>query len=1097
MMRFLPTVVCTLSFVATLPINAQIALDGTVGPAVALSGPNYRITEDMGSARGSNLFHSFDRFNINAGEQATFTGSSGYTNVISRVTGKLSGGPTPSQIDGVLKSEVPNANFWLLNPAGVHFGPNARVNVPAALHVSTADHLRLADGSLYSAVEPEGSTLTAAPPEAFGFLPERARAAVVVKGASLNPSASDERKNVSLVGDDIIVDGGKIFANRGVIRLIAARKGEVRLTATGADFDALTASGSIELKDARIEAAGNGGGRVFIRGGALEMTNAMIDASNWGERSRQYEHSIDIGLNGRFTMSQEAKLESLADPGDAGGVRITASEVMLSGASGIVTNSQSTGAGGGINITADHVTVEGKSTLSASTKGSGLAGSITVNAVGQVNVTASGIVTKPSTASATGRGGDIRIDAGEIRLADGGSIVSGFDGEESAQARTTIGRAGTILLKASRKPKPNGTLTTGEIVVGKGAEISAQAYAEQGGGITFRAADLTFEEATVSVSTYGRADGSEIRLEADNIRLLAGTDIAARSNDSGSGGTIWITAADTFAMSDANVDVSPYSIGAGGSITITAPVLDVQEQSNISTGVDRTWRSSPTRASGDAGNIRLEASEALTIHDSVVGADVFEGQGGTITLLARDVRVDNSGVVTSVWGSGEGGNIRIDAERFEVANGGQGIFALTDDAGPGGTITVNASDSLAVAAGANISVQTTSAGSAGAIHIRAGSMTMTEGSVVSAEAFVPKDDNDPASPARLGPPGSIRIKIDDTFVIDGSDVITTTRNAAGPPVIISTAKLDVVNGGLIDASTFGPTKGGDISINTGALVVEGSARRPASEGASQPSSIIAKTFHSGAGGNITIDAADITLTAGGEIATSSADVGNAGTISLRNARRLVLDGGSITTEALEADGGQIKIQVDELIHMEGGQITTTVAGGVGDAGNIFIDPTFLVMENSRIEAKALGGNGGNISIRADYIIRDPASVIDATSRLGLSGAITLGGPEADLAGTVAVPAPDFLDASSLLAETCPGRSGQPRSGLVQGGRGGQPADPSRPHHTSVIADKLPETSVHSSKERRMEDAWVWPVPGVDLTAIACIEMGFQAFDKGP
>ncbi len=81
---------------------AQITLDGTFGRTGVLAGPNYEIKADMGRQSGNNLFHSFNKFNINTNESATFTGPESVENIISRVTGG-----NVSRIDGFLKSEIP------------------------------------------------------------------------------------------------------------------------------------------------------------------------------------------------------------------------------------------------------------------------------------------------------------------------------------------------------------------------------------------------------------------------------------------------------------------------------------------------------------------------------------------------------------------------------------------------------------------------------------------------------------------------------------------------------------------------------------------------------------------------------------------------------------------------------------------------------------------------------------------------------------------------------------------------------------------------------------------------------------------------------
>src|SRR2546421_9107192 len=68
--------------------QAQIRTDGTLGrPAVGLTGPSFLITEALGRLAGSNLFYSFQGFNVGNTEAATFTTTTaGLTNLISPVT---------------------------------------------------------------------------------------------------------------------------------------------------------------------------------------------------------------------------------------------------------------------------------------------------------------------------------------------------------------------------------------------------------------------------------------------------------------------------------------------------------------------------------------------------------------------------------------------------------------------------------------------------------------------------------------------------------------------------------------------------------------------------------------------------------------------------------------------------------------------------------------------------------------------------------------------------------------------------------------------------------------------------------------------------
>ena len=145
--------------------EAQITTDGTVGQAISRSGPTVEIELSLGRLEGANLSHSFKDFSIGNGQTVTFTGPDAIRNVISRVTGG-----NISRIDGTLRSTVGQADLFLVNPAGVVFGPAARLEVPAAFHVSTADELRFTGGAVFSATNPAGSSFTVAAPEAFGFL---------------------------------------------------------------------------------------------------------------------------------------------------------------------------------------------------------------------------------------------------------------------------------------------------------------------------------------------------------------------------------------------------------------------------------------------------------------------------------------------------------------------------------------------------------------------------------------------------------------------------------------------------------------------------------------------------------------------------------------------------------------------------------------------------------------------------------------------------------------------------------------------------------------------------------------------------------------
>ena len=182
--------------------NAQVVVDNSLGNAGALNGPNFKIPETLGKTVGDNLFHSFSEFSLQSGQSATFTGPDSIQNILGRVTGAK-----VSEIDGLIKSEITDANLYLLNPNGFLFGNNAKVDVDGAFTLSTRESLKLGEDGSFNAVNPDRSVFTTAAPNAFGFLGDNPGGAIKFSGTKLiveNP--------VGLVGGDIRLDDAVIYS---------------------------------------------------------------------------------------------------------------------------------------------------------------------------------------------------------------------------------------------------------------------------------------------------------------------------------------------------------------------------------------------------------------------------------------------------------------------------------------------------------------------------------------------------------------------------------------------------------------------------------------------------------------------------------------------------------------------------------------------------------------------------------------------------------------------------------------------------------------------------------------------------------------------
>src|SRR5688572_18132807 len=85
------------------------SLPGTVAGSLTAAGDTYSINQDRGFVKGSNLFHSFQGFNIDEGETAVFHSEDAIRNILSRVMGNA------STINGTISA--PNESitaFWFI-----------------------------------------------------------------------------------------------------------------------------------------------------------------------------------------------------------------------------------------------------------------------------------------------------------------------------------------------------------------------------------------------------------------------------------------------------------------------------------------------------------------------------------------------------------------------------------------------------------------------------------------------------------------------------------------------------------------------------------------------------------------------------------------------------------------------------------------------------------------------------------------------------------------------------------------------------------------------------------------------------------------------
>jgi filamentous hemagglutinin family protein len=248
------------------PSNRIPVADSTLGTQV--TGANNNFTINGGLPRGSSILHSFQDFSVPTGGSATFTTGVGTQAVVSRVTGNLS-----SDINGIINAQ--GANFFLINPNGVVFGPNAQLNVGSSFVTTTANSAILSDSNgnsytfgtrnitdapLLSVNQNVGLNVTR-----LNFLENSAPITNYANLQTSNPS-----QYIGLIGGDIILDAGDGRGN------IIAPGGRV-------DIGGLRSAGTVAVNNQGfVYNDGNVAGRPnipFLRSDLTLIDGARVDVA--------------------------------------------------------------------------------------------------------------------------------------------------------------------------------------------------------------------------------------------------------------------------------------------------------------------------------------------------------------------------------------------------------------------------------------------------------------------------------------------------------------------------------------------------------------------------------------------------------------------------------------------------------------------------------------------------------------------------------------------------------------------------------------------------------------------------------------------------
>jgi filamentous hemagglutinin family protein len=950
------------AFAAAVPrtgLAQNITIDGRLSAAKTLAGPNYDIAASLGKQVGGNLFHSFGQFGLINGETAAFSGPATINNVIGRVTGG-----SRSDIDGKIQSNITGANLFLINPSGIVFGQNAKVDVKGSFHASTADYLKMSDGAKFQATNPDGSTLSAAPPAAFGFL-TASPPAISVNGSALGPVAG----TLGLVGGPVSIRGGAtLSAPAGTIHVTsAAGTGEVpvdprntsALTVSKFDHVDIKGGSKLDVSDAKNLASG---GSVYIRSGALTIDASEINVDNYGSGAGG---QLVLQADSKITLSNKANAHALAQASGGG--------------ADIILRSSPDGA-----ISVDNSTVA----VGSRTLASGNGGQLSV-ATGKLTL-AQGAALKSDT-QGSGNGGPIKITADAVLL-DGGAALDQSTGIFS----TTSGSGSGGLI----------TIVAGELTLHNGAGVLAQSLGTGAGGtVDVRVGGPLIVDSGASLGTTASGDGNagEVAVMVSgpiNIDMSVGADksilngIGSLTQGAGNAGNVAVSAGDLTITNNGAILDATTAAGNSGDVSV-----NVSGSVTVNRGASLgTLALDP--ATGNAGNVSVITSGAVTV-DMSVGADssLLSGIAASVTSTAE--------------GAGNPGNVTVRAGELSILN--RGIISSTpspQSTGRAGDVTVNVAGGLSIDGTmtpdffTGISADTTGKGDAGNVTVTAGSLSIINTGLITSTTGAGSTVTQ-AETIRFGNGGNVSVNVDGGLTIDGTMTprrftgITAETEASGDAGIVTVmaGNAKIVSEGNITSSTTFSGAAGNVSVNVaGTLVIDGAGR---------PTGITTEAVRgsSGHAGSVFVGAGTLILVGGGDISSNArgADrlnpgaTGNAGNVTVSVDGFLSIDGSGSTRTRPTAiatntepgtigDAGSVRVNAQRISIMRGAQISSTTAG-TGAGGSVDVTTGALVLDgagiaNTQIAASATGsqsGPGGQVTVKANTLTVEGGAQIASTT----------------------------------------------------------------------------------------------------------------------
>jgi filamentous hemagglutinin family protein len=678
------------------PVNAQIIPDNTlpVNSNVTPIG-NVNIIEG-GTTRGSNLFHSFYEFSVFTGTTAYFNNSVSVQNIFARVTGG-----SGSSIDGVVRANG-TANFFLLNPSGILFGPNARLNLGGSFLASTGETIIFSDGMQFSTKNSQNMPLLSINvPVAivFGIQPGEIRLQgpghtleepfflpVIGAGNSTSGLRVNPGNTLALLGGEVNLNGGILTAPGGHVEVGSVKNGsvgiDVKESSWKLDYSKIFDFSSIDLLTrSLIDASGLLGGSIQIQGGSINLQDGSV-----------------ILIQNQGLFPSKGIIINATDS-----LKISGTDPIAKIIGGILTFTLGAKSGGDITISTPHLKLINGGTITTATYTTGNAGNINLTVLDTLEIIGASPLTPGNFSSITtfsvgsGSSGNINVKTGNLLLKDGGSLFSiifnsGNAGDIKIDVSQSVNISGVDpenLLASTISSVTFGSGNAGEILVN-----TPKLILEDGGSINSstlasgRAGDII-----INASDYIKITGFSINPSiiissagVANAGISSLFELPILSGVSGDSGTIVINTDRLLLNDTGTITVSNIGKGTAGSININAKSVELNK-----------GRIAASTTSGNGGNINLDTQFLSLLNNSELAASASGfGRGGNIDIFSDIIVGDSTSAITASSVNNFGGNIAITSDLAVFAPG----FKTSATSGRGtqfdGRVTINSNSVLPI-----------------------------------------------------------------------------------------------------------------------------------------------------------------------------------------------------------------------------------------------------------------------------------------------------------------------------------------------------------------------------------------------------------------